>query len=153
MEQYKLVKLLSGETLVCSIQEDNFDLETYDKNTIALHSPVVLNAMKMPGVRGMVESFIFSPWGFFSTQDKFLVQINHIVMIADLKDTIRDYYLDYITQTNEEAAISSTDSVSEEEPDEENEDEDFEEFFNSITKKEEDEESETRDGKSRITYH
>jgi hypothetical protein len=151
MENYKLVKLLSGETLVCSIQEDNFDLEVYDNKTISLYNPVLLNALKMPSTRGMVESFIFSPWGFFSSQEKFLVQMNHIIMIADLKDSIKEYYLDYINQTDEEAVIKSDDNSIEE--DEEIEDEDFEDFFNSITKKEEDEENESRDGKSRITYH
>lgn len=150
MENYKLVKLLSGETLVCTIREDNFDLEVYDNKTISLYSPVLLNALKMPSTRGMVESFIFSPWGFFSSQEKFLVQINHIVMIADLKDSIKEYYLDYINQSNEEAVIKSNDSDEEEIEDG---DEDFEEFFNSITKKEEDEENEARDGNSRITYH
>jgi hypothetical protein len=151
MENYKLVKLLSGETLVCSIREDNFDLEVYDNKTISLYNPVLLNALKMPSTRGMVESFIFSPWGFFSSQEKFLVQMNHIIMIADLKDSIKEYYLDYINQTDEEAVIKSDDDSIEE--DEEIEDEDFEDFFNSITKKEEDEENESRDGKSRITYH
>jgi hypothetical protein len=151
MENYKLVKLLSGETLVCSIQEDNFDLSVYDNKTISLYNPVLLNALKMPSTRGMVESFIFSPWGFFSSQEKFLVQMNHIIMIADLKDSIKEYYLDYINQTDEEAVIKSDDDSIEE--DEEIEDEDFEDFFNSITKKEEDEENESRDGKSRITYH
>jgi hypothetical protein len=152
MENYKLVKLLSGETLVCSIQEDNFDLEVYDNKTISLYKPVLLNALKMPSTKGMVESFIFSPWGFFSSQEKFLVQMNHIIMIADLKDSIKEYYLDYISQTDEEAVIKSDDNGIVEE-DEEIEDEDFEDFFNSITKKEEDEENESRDGKSRITYH
>jgi len=151
MENYKLVKLLSGETLVCSIQEDNFDLEVYDNKTISLYNPVLINALKMPSTRGMVESFIFSPWGFFSSQEKFLVQMNHIIMIADLKDSIKEYYLDYINQTDEEAVIKSNDDSIEE--DDEIEDEDFEDFFNSITKKEEDEENESRDGKSRITYH
>jgi hypothetical protein len=150
MENYKLVKLLSGETLVCSIREDNFDLEVYDNKTISLYKPVLLNALKMPSTRGMVESFIFSPWGFFSSQEKFLVQMNHIIMIADLKDSIKEYYLDYINQSDEEAAIKSDDSDEEEIEDG---DEDFEEFFNSITKKEEDEENEARDGNSRITYH
>lgn len=150
MENYKLVKLLSGETLVCSIQEDNFDLEVYDNKTISLYKPVLLNALKMPSTRGMVESFIFSPWGFFSSQEKFLVQMNHIIMIADLKDSIKEYYLDYINQNDEEAVIKSNDSDEEEIEDD---DEDFEEFFNNITKKEEDEENEVRDGKSRITYH
>lgn len=150
MENYKLVKLLSGETLVCSIQEDNFDLEVYDNKTISLYNPVLLNALKMPSTRGMVESFIFSPWGLFSSQEKFLVQMNHIIMIADLKDSIKEYYLDYINQNDEEAAIKSDDSDEEEIEDD---DEDFEEFFNNITKKEEDEENEVRDGKSRITYH
>ena len=74
MENYKLVKLLSGETLVCSIQEDNFDLEVYDGKTISLYKPVLLNALKAASTRGMVESFIFSPWGFFSNQEKFLAK-------------------------------------------------------------------------------
>jgi len=62
-----LIKLITGENVVC---ETNEDCDSYiEKKFIDIYNPVLVNVLRMPRGTNLVESYIMMPWVGFAKTD------------------------------------------------------------------------------------
>ena len=128
---YKLIKLTTGETLVV---ETINNCKTFQrKKTLTVFNPVVLNAIRMPRINKIVESFILAPWFNLSDQEKFEIATSQIVSVADAGETIQNIYLSFLEERSKDSD-EDTPLQSEEEFSENNEDE-FNDFMQAMVEK------------------
>ena len=97
---YKLLKLTSGETIVCSTEDPCTDL-TKNK-TITITNPVALNHVRIPRGSVLVESYIMLPWMSFTEDNTFEVSTSQIIVAATIKEELRKNYIEYIIGRSKE---------------------------------------------------
>lgn len=112
-----LLKLTSGETIICDTEDYS---EIYDKKTVSIKLPAVLNHVRMPRGNFMVESYILLPWCSFSSEEIFSIPTSQIVLATKVKKELKENYIDFIMRKNDRSSSNHT-SVQIEEDDEEDE--------------------------------
>ena len=68
---YKIIKLTTGETIVCSTEDSCEDL--LEKKTIIIINPVILNHVRIPRGSSLIESYIMFPWMSFTENNIFTI--------------------------------------------------------------------------------
>ena len=111
---YKLLKLTSGETIVCSTEDTCNDLSK--KKTITITNPVALNHVRIPRGSVLVESYIMLPWMSFTENNIFEVSTSQIIVAATIKEELRKNYIEYIISRNKEDSDQEDDLEFEEIP-------------------------------------
>lgn len=99
---YKLMKLTSGETIVCSTEDSCEDLT--EKKTITIVNPVALNHVRIPRGTVLVESYIMLPWMSFTENNTFNVSTSQIIVAATIKEELRKNYIDYIISRSNDSS-------------------------------------------------
>lgn len=94
----KLLKLTSGEDIVCKTFDECKDLKG---RNISITDPVVLNQIRMPRGDMIVESYILSPWVALANTEIFEISTDHIIVAADTKETLKDNYIKFIDSRSE----------------------------------------------------
>jgi hypothetical protein len=97
---YKLLKLSSGDNVICST-EDNCE-NFVDRGILSITNPVVLNVLRMPKGRNLVESYVLIPWFSFASNDVYEISTDQIITAIDIKETLVKNYLDYLEQRDKE---------------------------------------------------
>jgi hypothetical protein len=97
---YKLLKLSSGENVICST-EDNCE-NFVDRGMLSITNPVVLNVLRMPKGRNLVESYVLIPWFSFASNDVYEISTDQVITAIDIKETLVKNYLDYLEQRSKE---------------------------------------------------
>jgi len=133
---FKYIKLTSGDNIICTTT-DNYD-NVYKQKTISVYDPVVLNPMRVPRGDVLVESYIMYPWFSFSEELEYKIPTNQVVLMVNIKDTLKKNYLRYLSQQ-----ASAEEDVLEEDGYYEDEEGMLEEFLNNMG---EDNEKENNDG-------
>ena len=97
---YNLLKLSSGDNVICSTEDscENF----VDKKMLSITNPVVLNVLRMPKGRNLVESYVLIPWFSFASNDIYEISTDQIITAIDIKETLVKNYLDYLEQRDKE---------------------------------------------------
>ena len=101
-QSYKLLKLNSGEDIVCKTEEN---LSLKDKETIFIQDPMVLNQLRTPYGAGIVESYTLSPWLALAEDEFYEIPVNYIILAANVKETLKDNYIKYV-QDRKEAELN-----------------------------------------------
>ena len=101
-QSYKLLKLNSGEDIVCKTEEN---LSLKDKETIFIQDPMVLNQIRTPFGPGVVESYTLSPWLALAEDEFYEIPVNYIILAANVKETLKDNYIKYV-QDRKEAELN-----------------------------------------------
>jgi len=98
---YKIVKLKTGENILCSMDRDikSPASETHLHLTI----PVQVVPMKemRKGNHVVGESFMLRPWMGLSNGEEFTISTDVVLTIGDLKKEVKQQYVNYISQARE----------------------------------------------------
>jgi hypothetical protein len=149
---YKLLKLSSGDNVICST-EDNCE-NFVDRGMLSITNPVVLNVLRMPKGRNLVESYVLIPWFSFASNNVYEISTDQIITAIDIKETLVKNYLDYLEQRDKEEEdlhlmYEEEKKVAEEDLSSESEVEDiravFENMIEQLGEQNEEEEYEGRD--------
>jgi len=98
---YKVVRLKTGESIICSMDRDVRSLSS--ENFLKLNEPVQVVQMKETTKGNMVvgENYLLRPWMGLSDSDEFMINTDVVLTIGDLKEQVREQYVDYIEHTHE----------------------------------------------------
>lgn len=108
---FKLLKLTSGETIVCST-EDSCDNLT-EKKTITITNPVALNHVRIPRGTVLIESYIMLPWMSFTENNTFDISTSQIIVAATIKEELRKNYIEFIISRNNDLSDDAENDDSE----------------------------------------
>ena len=123
---YKYLKLSSGDNIICMTTDNCEDI--YDRKTIQVTHPVILSAMRMPSSRGVVESYIMYPLFSFSGEEIYTIPTSQIVLVINIKENLKNNYLTYLAERDEEEDVL----VQDDDNDDVIEEETIEEFLNRL---------------------
>ena len=98
---YKIVKLKTGETILCTMNNDIRSLAS--ETHLQLTTPVQVIPHQESRRNGQVvgESFVLRPWIGLSDSDEFTISADIVLTIGSLKKEVRQQYVNYIEHTNE----------------------------------------------------
>jgi len=98
---YKVVRLKTGESIICSMDRDVRSLSS--ENFLKLNEPVQVVQMKETTKGNMVvgENYLLRPWMGLSDSDEFMINTDVVLTIGDLKEQVREQYVNYIEHTHE----------------------------------------------------
>jgi hypothetical protein len=126
----KIFKLTSGETII-GVTDDNCE-NLYDKKSILVMDPVLINQVRIPRGDILVESYILLPWISLASNPLFEISTTQILTTSDVKEHLKASYNEYITSRMTEENSNS-------EKDKSNAEEIIEEIFNSLGEENEEE--------------
>lgn len=98
---YKIVRLKTGESIICSMDRDIVSLSS--ESFLKLNEPVqVLQTQeKTQGNMVVGENYILRPWIGLSDSEEFLINVDVVLTIGNLKEQVREQYINYIEHTHE----------------------------------------------------
>ena len=118
--QYKFLKLSSGDGIICKTTDDCSNL--FDRKTISITDPIVLNPIRVPRGDVLVESYIMYPWFSFSEEKEYVISTGQIIFVSNVEDRLKQNYIQYLkTQEEKEQENDDDPIIIEEDDDEENE--------------------------------
>ena len=100
-EYYKVVRLKTGESILCSMERD---IKSPASEThLQLNVPVQVVPMKemRKGNHVVGESFMLRPWMGLSDGEEFVISTDVVLTIGDLKKEVKQQYVNYISQAKE----------------------------------------------------
>ena len=100
-EYYKVVRLKTGENILCSMERD---IKSPASEThLQLNVPVQVVPMKemRKGNHVVGESFMLRPWMGLSDGEEFTISSDVVLTIGDLKKEVKQQYVNYISQAKE----------------------------------------------------
>lgn len=128
--QYKYLRLTSGDGIICTTSDDLTDL--YEKKSISVNDPIVLNPIRVPRGEVLVESYIMYPLFSFSSETTFEIPTSQIVLAVSIKDNLKHNYIEYL-KTQEEKEKEDDDSIIVEEDEDEEENQSlFDKLLNAL---------------------
>ena len=110
MNNFKILKLVSGEDIVCTIE--NYSRNIRQREYIVVKNPVLLNQVRIPRGPVIVESYILSPWVALSPNEEFEIPTQHIIVVSDAKETLQDNYNTFIESRKNNLESADTDDDS-----------------------------------------
>lgn len=110
MQYYKIIKLSTGDDLVCTLQNPEVDL--VKNKTITVSNPVVLNVMRMPRGEMLVESYVMLPWVSFAEEEIYEIPTRQILTTANIKDKLKENYLEFVRRRTDDTDDFEEDEVS-----------------------------------------
>jgi hypothetical protein len=117
--QYKYLKLSTGDNIVCKTDDDCKNL--FDRNTISVSDPVVLNAVRVPRGEVLVESYIMYPWFSFSKEKTYEISTKQIILAVNINDNLKENYIGYLKTQEEKEKEDNDDPIIIDDDEEENE--------------------------------
>jgi len=97
---YKMIKLVTGEIIICTTDDDCEDL--HKKEVITVMDPVLMNQLRIPREGYIFESYVLLPWLSFCETPMFDIPTKHILVAGDIKEQLKTNYLDFIINKAEE---------------------------------------------------
>lgn len=98
---YKIVKLKTGENILCSMDRDV--KSPASETHLQLNIPVQVVPMKemRKGNHVVGESFMLRPWMGLSDGEEFIISTDIVLTIGNLKKEVKQQYVNYISQARE----------------------------------------------------
>ena len=144
---YKYLKLANGDNIICKTTKDYKSI--IRSKSLTVKQPVVLSQIRMPRNNVLVESYIMYPLFSFAVDDIYEIPVNQIVVVTNIKDSLKENYEEYLLQREEadkDVTEEFTTDIDELEASEEDDDLDIEEMdFSNEEKDEIDGEDESDD--------
>lgn len=113
-EFYKMVRLKTGETILCSMSSDIKSVA--GESHLCLIEPVQLIPQQQSRRNGQVvgETFLLRPWMGMSDSDEFVIATDIVLTIGNLKHEVKKQYISYISQAIETKKKSRENAENEE---------------------------------------
>lgn len=98
---YKVVRLKTGESILCSMNNDVKSLVS--ESHLQLNTPVqvVPHQETRRGNHVLGETFILRPWMGLSDGEEFIISTDIVLTIGNLKKEVREQYINYVNHANE----------------------------------------------------
>ena len=135
---FKYIKLVSGDNIVCTTT-DNCE-NVYKQKTISVTDPVVLNPVRIPKGDVLVESYVMYPWFSFSEEIEYKIPTSQVILVVNIKDTLKKNYLRYLEMQDDDVDIIDNDIFVDDDADE------IDEFLNEMGEENENNENGGTDG-------
>jgi hypothetical protein len=107
---YKVIRLKTGESIICTMQQDIQSSAT--ETHLCLNLPVQVVPMRETRKDNQVigESFMLRPWIGLSDSTEFVISADIVLTMGDLKPEVReqyDRYMFHVTETQKRLEISN----------------------------------------------
>ena len=107
-DTYKILKLISGENIICELSEDNGKYE--------ITRPLLMHVSPKITVTGMTESLMLSRWVQPFTEEKYFeIDPKHVIIMLPASPGLSVYYEGVLNRLEDPEEISSMDDINEEE--------------------------------------
>ena len=141
MTELKLLKLVSGDNIVCLLEDNNLE-----KQFITVKDPVLLNQVRIPRGQVIVESYILSPWASLSDQEEFIIAAQHIITVTGVRESLKENYKTFMESRKNYLSSDAVDDIEELDIDET-----IDNFLDRLSG-DDDDEQETEYGSGRIVH-
>ena len=98
---YKIVKLKTGETILCTMNSDVKSLASETFISITAPVQVIPHKEVRKGGKIISESFLMRPWIGLSDSEEFTLSVDIVMTIGGVKREVKRQYVDYLTHANE----------------------------------------------------
>ena len=94
MNEVKVLRLRNGELLIATVRQDEYT----PSKKCWLDDPIA--AVAIPVVHGDLqgETFVLKPWMGISSDTSFLLSIEEILTMGNLKDSLMEQYANYVAK-------------------------------------------------------
>jgi hypothetical protein len=97
---YKIVKLKTGETILCTMDADVTSVSSTSYLSINEPVQVIPHKETRKGRHIVGESFLMRPWIGLSDSEEFTVSVDVVMTIGNIKSEVKRQYVDYLTQAS-----------------------------------------------------
>lgn len=97
---YKIVKLKTGETILCTMVADVTSISTASYLSINEPVQVIPHKETRKGRHIVGESFLLRPWIGLSDSEEFTVSVDTVMTIGNVKSEVKRQYVEYLTQAS-----------------------------------------------------
>jgi len=97
---YKIVKLKTGETILCTMDADVKSISSTSYLLINEPVQVIPHKETRKGRHIVGESFLMRPWIGLSDSEEFTVSVDVVMTIGNIKSEVKRQYVDYLTQAS-----------------------------------------------------
>ncbi len=97
---YKIVKLKTGETILCTMDADVTSVSSTSYLSINEPVQVIPHKETRKGRHIVGESFLMRPWIGLSDSEEFTVSVDVVMTIGNVKSEVKRQYVDYLTQAS-----------------------------------------------------
>ena len=106
------MKLSSGEDVIGQIK--GLIDGVYDESVVAVYSPMTIKQIRVPTSKGVMDSYMLTPWGTLTNEEVVYLCSKHIMMATFAGDRISALYHSYLQEKYEEvhAGASQEDPIS-----------------------------------------
>tara|TARA_B110000285_G_scaffold99747_1_gene113642 strand:- start:121 stop:504 length:384 start_codon:yes stop_codon:yes gene_type:complete len=107
-DTYKILKLISGENIICELSEDNGKYE--------ITRPLLMHVSPKMTMTGMTESLMLSRWVQPFTEEKYFeIDPKHVIIMLPASPGLSVYYEGVLNRLEDPEEISTMDDINEEE--------------------------------------
>ena len=107
-DTYKILKLISGENIICELSEDNGKYE--------ITRPLLMHVSPKMTMTGMTESLMLSRWVQPFTEEKYFeIDPKHVIIMLPASPGLSVYYEGVLDKLEEPEEIPTMDDINEEE--------------------------------------
>ena len=107
-DTYKILKLISGENIICELSEDNGKYE--------ITSPLLMHVSPKMTMTGMTESLMLSRWVQPFTEEKYFeIDPKHVIIMLPASAGLSIYYEGVLDRLEGPEELSTMDDINEEE--------------------------------------
>lgn len=109
MENYKILKLITGDQIVCTTEKSVIDLAK--DQAIVITNPVILDVVRSQRGSALIENYVMLPWISFSEDEVFEISTRQIITITNIKETLKKNYVDFIDERLEASLNEKTNDM------------------------------------------
>ena len=95
---FKVLKLISGEDIVCKTDEV---INLKENFSIFIKDPLVLNQIRTRLTDAVMESYTLAPWFALAEEEFYEIPIRNIISYANVNDELKENYIKYLTARKE----------------------------------------------------
>jgi len=107
-DTYKILKLISGENIICELSEDNGKYE--------ITRPLLMHVSPKMTMTGMTESLMLSRWVQPFTEEKYFeIDPKHVIIMLPASPGLSVYYEGVLNRLEDPEELSTMDDIDEEE--------------------------------------
>jgi len=107
-DTYKILKLISGENIICELSEDNGKYE--------ISRPLLMNIQSRVNSTGMTESLMLSRWVQPFTEERYFeIDPKHVIIMLPASPGLSIYYEGVLDRLEGPEELSTMDDINEEE--------------------------------------
>lgn len=102
---YKAVKLKTGEMILCCMTKNVTSISSEMYLTMIQPVQAILSKQMTKEDNVVGEMYILRPWIGLSSSQEFVITVDIVLTVGDLRSTVKTQYIDYLKETKKAEAI------------------------------------------------